>query len=68
MVINLALLPDHERHRVELDKQAAHLVWLCRQGRATRDEVAKAITHQPAEYQRYFRDRLNYYREVKGVT
>ncbi|MGL4755393.1 MAG: hypothetical protein ACRCXB_23785 [Aeromonadaceae bacterium] len=49
-----------------MNKQAAYLVWQCRLGLASRADVAKAITQQPAEYQEYFRDRLNHYREVKG--
>ncbi|MFM5536970.1 DUF3283 family protein [Aeromonas veronii] len=66
MALNLALLPEQERQKVEWDKQAAWLVWQCRRHLATREDVAKAITQQPAEYQEYFCERLNYYREVKG--
>lgn len=66
MTFNLARLPEQDRQRVELDKQAAFLVWSCRRGLANRDDVAKAVNQQPAEYQEYFRDRLNHYREVKG--
>ncbi|MGY3853977.1 DUF3283 family protein [Aeromonas aquatilis] len=66
MALDLARLPEQERQKVELDKQAAWLVWLCRRHLATRDDVAKAITRQPEEYRTYFLERLNYYREVKG--
>ncbi|TNH91121.1 hypothetical protein CF139_04895 [Aeromonas hydrophila] len=66
MAFNLARLPEQDRQRVELDKQAAFLVWSCRHGRTTREDVAKAVIQQPAEYQEYFRERLNHYREVKG--
>ncbi|MGN5136618.1 DUF3283 family protein [Aeromonas veronii] len=66
MTFNLARLPEGDRQRVQLYKQAAYLVWRCRLGLASRADVAKAITQQPAEYQEYFRDRLNHYREVKG--
>ncbi|QWL64876.1 DUF3283 family protein [Aeromonas jandaei] len=66
MTFNLARLPEEARQRVQLDKLAALLVLQCRHGQASRADVAKAITQQPAEYQAYFRDRLNHYREVKG--
>ena len=66
MTFNLARLPDQERQRIELDKQAALLVWQCRRNLANRDDVAMAIINQPVENQEYFRDRLNHYREVKG--
>ncbi len=66
MIFNLARLPEEARKRVQLDKLAALLVWQCRHGQASRADVARAITEQPAEYQAYFRDRLNHYREVKG--
>ncbi|MGN5127378.1 hypothetical protein [Aeromonas sp. 30P] len=49
-----------------MDKLAALLVWQCRHGQASRADVARAITEQPADYQAYFRERLNHYREVKG--
>lgn len=64
MTFNLARLPEGDRQRVQLDKLAALLVWQCRRGLVTRSEVAQAITRQPAEYQAYFRSRLNHYREV----
>ncbi|MGU5813890.1 DUF3283 family protein [Aeromonas hydrophila] len=66
MPTNLANLSAEVRRRIDLDKQAAFLVWSYRHGRATREDVAKAITQQPAENQEYFRERLNHYREVKG--
>jgi hypothetical protein len=49
MTLDLARLPEQERQKVEWDKQAAWLVWLCRRQLATRDDVAKAITRQPEE-------------------
>lgn len=64
MSFNLARLAEPERLRIELDKQAAHLIWLGRQGRISREEVMLAIARQPAQHQPYFRDRLNYYREA----
>ncbi|MEN9531948.1 MAG: hypothetical protein RIQ83_1172 [Pseudomonadota bacterium] len=66
MIFNLARLPEGDRLRVQLDKLAAFLIWQCRQGRATREDVAKTISQQPEEYRAYFLDRLNHYREVKG--
>ncbi|MFM4707039.1 DUF3283 family protein [Aeromonas caviae] len=67
MPTNLASLTAEARVRIDLDKQVAFLIWQCRQGRSTREDVAKAITQQPAEYQEYFCERLNHYREVKGT-
>ncbi|MFM5643438.1 DUF3283 family protein [Aeromonas caviae] len=49
MTFNLALLPDQERQRIELDKQAALLVWQCRRNLATREDVARAIINQPVD-------------------
>lgn len=58
---NLALLPKADRDRIQLDKEAAHLVRQFVTGKITRVEVVNAMRAAPQEHKSYFRDRLDAY-------
>lgn len=40
MSINLSLLPPDQKNRIELDKQAAFLVWKVKQGKAVPADIS----------------------------
>lgn len=58
---NLALLPQADRDRMQLDKQAALLVLQFLAGKITRVEVVSAMRAVPQEHKSYFRGRLDTY-------
>lgn len=58
---NLALLPKVDRDRIQLDKEAAHLVKQFVTGKITRVEVVNAMRAVASEHKSYFRGRLDAY-------
>lgn len=58
---NLALLPKADRDRIQLDKEAAHLVKQFVTGKITRVEVVNVMRAVASEHKSYFRGRLDAY-------
>lgn len=58
---NLAMLPKADRDRIQLDKEAAHLVKQFVTGKITRVEVVNAMRAVASEHKSYFRGRLDAY-------
>ena len=59
MTPNLAKLPEHDRQRIELEKQA-HLLFLRRRRNdISRQDVIDAIDEVDEEHREWFRQQLN---------
>lgn len=59
MTSNLAKLPEHDRQRIELEKQA-HLLFLRRRRNdISRQDVIDAIDEVDEEHREWFRQQLN---------
>lgn len=69
MSLNLALLNSEERQRIELDKQAAFLVWQIKQGRLLSEAL---IQHQSrlttAQEQMWFQTSIEHYQHLMGIN
>ncbi|SHO54554.1 DUF3283 family protein [Vibrio quintilis] len=68
MSFNLAELAAGEKNRIELDKQAAFLVWKLKQGKAGPEEITKYISSiRSADEQTWFQQCVEKYKRVMGV-
>lgn len=65
MITNLSLLPDHERRDIELQRQAALLIYNMRRGKTTRSAVQAEINKLPEHEQKQFINHLNKYKSMK---
>ncbi|WP_273763564.1 DUF3283 family protein [Aeromonas hydrophila] len=61
---NLAKLPEHDRQRIELEKQAHLLFWLRRRNDIGRDDVVAAIDAVDEQHREWFRKLLNQIRSA----
>lgn len=67
MPSNLSLLPAEEKNKIEIDKQAAYLVWQLKRGKALTDEVRiqrEKLTD--AKDQHWFDRSVEKYKRVMG--
>lgn len=62
---NLAKLPAEQRRQIELDRQAALLIYRRRKGAIARTDIEAAITALPEQERAPFRARLNHYQQTK---
>ncbi|MDA9557409.1 DUF3283 family protein [Vibrio sp.] len=46
---NLSLLPDSEKNAIELDKQAAYLVWQIKEGKLQREVIQQQLDRIASE-------------------
>lgn len=59
MTHNLAKLPEHDRQRIELEKQAHLLFWRRRRNDISRQDVIAAIEAVDEEHREWFRQLMN---------
>lgn len=68
MSFNLAELGVEEKNRIELDKQAAFLVWKLNQGKAGPEAIAKHLDSiRITEEKTWFQQCVEKYKKVMGV-
>ncbi|SMS01748.1 hypothetical protein VIM7927_03054 [Vibrio mangrovi] len=68
MSFNLAELSAEEKNRVELDKQAAFLVWKLKQGKAGPEALAQhQETLRTTDEQTCFQQSVDKYKRIMGV-
>lgn len=68
MSFNLAELETEEKNRIELDKQAAYVVWKLKQGKAGPDAVTNHLNSiRIAEEQTWFQQCIEKYKRVMSV-
>lgn len=66
--INLSLLPPEEKNRIELDKQAAFLVWKCREAKCGPEAITEQLNALRDEQQkRVFEAAINKYKQSMNV-
>lgn len=69
MSINLSLLPAEEKNRIELDKQAAFLVWKLKQAKAGPEELrAEADKLSNPDEKAWFTDAIDKYKRLMGLS
>lgn len=64
MTSNLAKLPEHDRHRIELEKQAHLLFWRRRRNDISRQDVIDAIEAVDEPHREWFRQLMNQIRSA----
>ncbi|MCL9781679.1 DUF3283 family protein [Vibrio sp. S4M6] len=68
MSINLSLLPKQEKNRVELDKQAAYLIWQIKRGESTHDAISDTLNKIVDEQEKqWFQTSVDKYKKEMGV-
>lgn len=65
---NLALKPDAERARIQLDLKAAGMVHKLKTGAITRRHIEVMLYDATDEDREYLRERLNYYRTIANAN
>ena len=63
---NIALKSQEERRHIELDKQAAEVIYKLRKKDVDRYQIECRIAAMSADDQRYFRVRLNHYQDMRN--
>ncbi|TNI81192.1 hypothetical protein CF116_09405 [Aeromonas veronii] len=64
MTHNLAKLPEHDRQRIELEKQAHLLFWRRRRKDISRQNVIDAIEAVDEQHREWFRQLMNQIRSA----
>ena len=64
MTHNLAKLPEHDRQRIELEKQAHLLFWRRRRNVISRQDVIDAIEAVEEQHREWFRQLMNQIRSA----
>lgn len=64
MTSNLAKLSEHDRQRIELEKQAHLLFWRLRRNDISCDDVIAAIEEVDEQHREWFRQLLNQIRSA----
>ena len=64
MTHNLAKLPEHDRQRIELEKQAHLLFWCRRRNDISRQDVIDAIEAVDEQHREWFRQLMNQIRSA----
>lgn len=59
MTSNLAKLPEHDRQRIELERQAHLLFWRRRRNDISRQDVVDAIEAVDEQHREWFRQLMN---------
>ncbi len=68
MSVNLSLLPENEKNRVELDKQAAFLVWKYKESKAAPNEIETYTDGLRSEEDKVcFRQSIEKYQTMMGI-
>ena len=65
---NLALKPDAERARIQLDLKAAGMVHKLKTGAITRRHIEVELYDTKEADREYLRDRLNHYRTIANAN
>ena len=65
---NLALKPDAERARIQLDLKAAGMVHKLKTGAITRRHIDVELYDATDEDREYLRERLNHYRTIANAN
>ncbi|WP_114764926.1 DUF3283 family protein [Vibrio rhodolitus] len=69
MSVNLSLLPADEKNKVELDKQAAFLVWKLKEAKAGPDEIDQQAGKIIDDAERaWFTECVAKYKRLMGVA
>lgn len=64
---NIALKPDAERARIQLDLKAAGMVHKLKTGEITRRHIEVELYDTKEADREYLRERLNYYRTITNA-
>lgn len=62
--MNLSELPQDEQFKIELEREAAFLIWRYNRFEVKRQQINEVIQSKPVEYQQYFKDSLNKFTEI----
>ena len=65
-VYNIALKSPEERRKIELDKQAAEVIYKLRKRDVDRYQIECQIAAMSADEQVYFRAKLNHYQDTRN--
>jgi hypothetical protein len=69
MSFNLAQRSAEDRNRIELDKQAAFVVWKLKQGKSGPEEILRQTEAlRTAEEQAWFQQAIEKYKRTMGLT
>jgi hypothetical protein len=69
MTINLAELSAEERTKIELDKQAAFIIWQIKQGQVSFDAITQAQGKLRSEQElMWFQQSIDDYKQIMGVN